>query len=151
MSSATFAETIDFALARERAAVAFYEELSRVAAFAAQKSTLAEFRAMEEGHVSMLLRIKERGVVNLSAETAVDLALARNLAAAESPTAGMTFQDILTAAIKKEELSGDLYAELAADAANPEAKAIFERLAAEESRHRRWFEELYDAEIARDN
>ena len=151
MSSATFSETIDFAVARERAAVAFYEELSRVAAFAAQKSTLAEFLSMEEGHVSMLLRIKERGVVNLSAETAVDLALARSLADAEPPTAGMTYQDILTAAIKKEARSGDLYVALAAAAQNAEAKSIFERLSAEESRHRRYFEELYGSEIARDN
>ncbi len=151
MNTASFQETLDFAIGRERAAVEFYRELTGKAAFAAQKSALAEFMAMEEGHVAMLTGMKSRGAVNLSPGAAVDLGLARRLAAEEEPTAAMDFQDILVAAIKKEERSGDLYRSLVAAALDPDVKAIFERLEAEESRHKRYFEELYETQVARDN
>ena len=144
-------EVLELAIGRERAAVTFYEELSRNARFAAQKSTLAEFRAMEEGHVAMLAAMKARGAVRLSAAFAVDLGLARALDAGDQPVAVMSYQDILVSAIKKEERSGSLYADLAAAAADPDVRAVFERLSAEESRHKRYFEELYDTEVARDN
>ncbi|TFG82521.1 MAG: hypothetical protein E4H20_07505 [Spirochaetales bacterium] len=151
MDAATFAEALDFAIGRERAAVAFYKELTTMASFAAQKSLLSEFMAMEEGHVAMLTGMKSRGMVNLSATAAVDLGLAKRLAADELPAAGMTFQDILVAAIKKEERSGDLYSSLVKAATDPDIKAIFERLIAEESRHKRYFEDLYETEVSRDN
>ncbi|MBU0926988.1 MAG: hypothetical protein KKA67_04520 [Spirochaetes bacterium] len=151
MDASTFAAALDLALGREKAAVAFYRELTAMASFAAQRATLAEFMAMEEGHVAMISGMRSRGGVSLSPTAAVDLGLAAGLDAEEEPTAGMTFQDILVAAIKKEERSGDLYGRLEAAAADPEASAVFHRLAAEESRHRRYFEELYESEIAKDN
>ncbi|PKL08192.1 MAG: hypothetical protein CVV51_10195 [Spirochaetae bacterium HGW-Spirochaetae-7] len=151
MDAHGFDEALDFAISMERAAVAFYAQLSAMASFAAQKSVLAEFLAMEEGHVTMLTGMKTRGAVKLSPKAAVDLGLARRLAAEEKPTAGMNFQDILSTAIKKEERSGSLYVDMAAASADTEARSIFERLAAEETRHKRYFEELYETEISRDN
>ena len=151
MGDSNFSDVIDFAIGRERAAVAFYEELSRIASFAAQKSTLAEFRTMEEGHVAMLLGMKARGAVKLSARVAVDLGLAERLGADEEPSAGMSYQDILTAAIKKEARAADLYASLEASASDPDIKSVFGRLKAEETRHGHYFENLYETEVARDN
>ncbi|HAP43409.1 MAG: hypothetical protein A2Y37_02350 [Spirochaetes bacterium GWB1_60_80] len=146
-----FAAALAFALEREQAAVAFYADLESRAAFAAQKATLAEFRLMEEGHVALVRSLQARGEVNLSATAAVDLGLARQLAADEPPPAELDFQQILKLAIKKEERSGDLYGQLAAAALDPELREIFGRLAAEESRHRHYFEALYESEVARDN
>ncbi|OHD15555.1 MAG: hypothetical protein A2Y38_18125 [Spirochaetes bacterium GWB1_59_5] len=151
MATATLAEALDFAISMERAAVAFYKGLLGHASFAAQKSVLSEFMAMEEGHVTMLSGMQLRGTVSLSAQAAADLGLARQLAADEKPAADMSYQDIIVAAIKKEERSGDLYVALAASAEAPAGKAVFERLAVEEGRHRQFFEELYELEIARDN
>jgi rubrerythrin len=151
MDATSFAEALDFAIGREKAAVDFYRELAALASFAVQRSTLTEFMAMEEGHVAMLSAMKARGGLELSSAIAVDLGLAKALAADEKPAAGMSFQDILVAAVKKEERSGELYESLAAASLNPEAKAVFQRLVAEESRHKRYFEELYEAHIARDN
>jgi rubrerythrin len=151
MDNVHFNEVLDLAIGRERSAVQFYEELSRLASFAAQKSVLGDFRAMEEGHVTMLVNMKGRGIMNLSSVPAVDLGLARKLDAAEKPTASMDYQDILVAAIKKEQRSGDLYTQLASSMGDTEAKAVFQQLAAEETRHKHYFEELYDTEVARDN
>lgn len=151
LDNATFAQAIDFAIARERAAVAFYEELLLNASFAAQRSTLAEFQAMEQGHVSRLTNMKTGGRLRLSAKASVDLGLATRLAESETPTSAMTFQDILVAAIKKEERSGSLYADLATSSPDTDTKGVFELLAIEEGRHKRYFEELYDAEVTRDN
>ena len=151
MDNATFAQAIDFAIEREREAVAFYEQLLLNASFAAQRSTLAEFRAMEQGHVSRLTSMKAGGGVRLSAKASVDLGLAGRLAESETPSPAMTFQDILVIAIKKEERSGSLYADLAASSPDKDTKGVFELLAIEEGRHRSYFEELYDSEVTRDN
>ncbi len=151
MEYPTFAEALDFAIGREKAAVAFYDELLSLASFAAQKSTLAEFRAMEEGHVTKLGNMKLGGKLKLSAKIAVDLGLAQGLSPAEPPAAAMTYQDILVSAIKKEERSGALYANLAASSPDAEIRDTFSLLAVEEGRHKRYFEELYDSDVARDN
>lgn len=151
MGYATFGEVLEFAIGRENAAVDFYRELSGIAAFAAQKSTLAEFIAMERGHAAMLEAMKARGTVKLSASTAVDLGAARRVEAADRPPAGMTFQDILTAAASKEARSFELYGRLAREAGDPAIRETFERLAGEESRHRAYFQDLYEREVARDN
>ena len=151
MEYPTFAEALDLAIGREKAAVAFYDELLHLASFAAQTSTLAEFRAMEEGHVTKLTNMKVGGELRLSGKTVADLGLAQSFSPAEPPAAAMTYQDILVSAIQKEQRSGALYRELAAAASDPEIRATFSRLAVEEGRHKRYFEELYDSEVARDN
>ena len=63
----------------------------------------------------------------------------------------MTFQDILAAAISKEERSFELYEKLASETREPGVREIFERLSAEESRHRAYFEDMYERDVARDN
>jgi len=151
MEMTRFEEILDFAIGRELAAVDFYTELLAIASFAAQKSVLTDFRAMEEGHATMLTNMKSRHTVYLSDTPAVDLGLARRLAAEEKPAAGMDFQDILVAAIGKEDRAGSLYAELASSSSDAEIKSAFGSLAAEETRHKRYFEELYETEVARDN
>jgi rubrerythrin len=151
MNQSTFSEAIDFAVRREQAAVEYYRVLAALASFAAQKATLLDFMAMEEGHVTLLTGIKRRGSINLSQAVSVDLGLAERLAAEEElPPSAMGYQDILREAIKKEDRAYSLYVKLAA-ASGGEAKDTFDRLAAEESRHRRYFEELYEKDVERDN
>lgn len=151
MPAATFAEIIDFAIGREKAAVTFYAELENTALFAAQKSTMTEFKTMETGHVVLLEGIKSRGTVNLSAVPVGSLGLVLDLEAKDVSLADMTYQDILRTGIGREERSETLYSSLAASTANSEAKAIFELLAVEEMRHKRHFEALYEKDIVRDN
>lgn len=151
MDNATFAEIIDFAIEREKAAVAFYSELEGTAQFSAQKSTMAEFKTMEAGHVLMLEGVKSRGMVNLSAVPVGNLGLVLDLDAKDVSLADMTYQDILRTGIGRENKSETLYTSLAAATANSEAKAIFELLAVEEMRHKRHFESLYEKDIVRDN
>ena len=61
------------------------------------------------------------------------------------------YQDVLRAGIRKEDRSERLYKAFAEAAGPGELAEAFERLAAEESRHRARFEELYATDIARDN
>ncbi len=151
MSTATFDEIIDFAIGREKAAVAFYAELENLSSFAAQKSTMGEFKAMETGHVLMLEGIKSRGKVNLPAVQIGSLGLVINLETKEVSLDGLNYQDILRTGIGREDRSETLYLKLAASAADPEAKSALELLALDEGRHKRYFEELYEKDIARDN
>jgi rubrerythrin len=145
-----FNEVIDFAISREREAVEFYRELQSIARFAAQKETLEEFEEMEHGHIRLLEGVLRREGFSGERKPAVNLELDTYLVPAE-PAADMTYQDILTAAVKKEKRSMELYSRLAEEAASPDLEEIFQRLFAEESNHKHYFERIYDDEIMSDN
>jgi len=61
MNQTDLAGALELAMAREEATVAFHDELAVMASFAAQKSTLREFRLMEEGHVTMVKSKQAKG------------------------------------------------------------------------------------------
>jgi rubrerythrin len=145
-----FAEAVDFAIGREREAVLFYENLLGRSDFAAQRGMLDELRAMEEGHARALEAVKARGAPAWNAAFA-SRADFSDLLEDKELGANPGYQDVLRAGIRKEDRSERLYRAFAEAAGSGELAEAFERLAAEESRHRARFEELYAADIARDN
>lgn len=147
----TFDEIIDFAIQREKDAVAFYEDLKTVAKFQAQKELLEEFRVMEIGHVRLLEGVKKRkSAEGLHPSPSEDLKLADYLVEAP-PAEDMTYQDILIIAIKKEERAMSLYGRLHGEVDDTVLKETFGRLREEEENHKHHFEGLYDREILREN
>ena len=151
MKLTTFDEVIDFAIKREEEAVAFYTELQDLAKFSTQKEILKEFQLMEQGHIKLLIRVKERkSVKQLNPTVPEDLMLSTYLV--EAPASGeMTYQDILITAIKREERSTALYKVLLEESSDSELVKVFQQLVAEESKHKNHFEVLYDQEVLRDN
>jgi len=146
-----FDEVIDFAIKREQEAVQFYRDLQLMARFSPQKEVLKDFELMEEGHVRLLEGVKERhSAERLAVRIPEDLQLSSYLADT-APTAEMTYQDILIAAMKKEERSVDLYSLLRDRAGDTETRKLFDRLVAEEENHRHHFEAMYDRDIQGDN
>lgn len=145
-----FNDIIDFAISREKEAVEFYQELGTLAGFAAQKEALKEFEDMERGHIRLLEGVLQREGFSGAKKTPVDLKLDDYLVPVE-PAADMSYQDILTAAIKKEKRSMELYSRLAEEAELPAEQDVFQRLFAEESNHKHYFERIYDDEINADN
>jgi rubrerythrin len=63
----------------------------------------------------------------------------------------LTYQDIVIIAMKREEASRNLYADLAERFAGSDTGALFSRLSAEEAEHKLRFEKIYDDEILKDN
>lgn len=145
-----FEEILEFAISREKEAVEFYRELQGVARFKAQVTVLKEFGMMELGHVKLLEGVKERRVFKERRIPRVDLRLSDYLVEVK-PAADMSYQDILIAAIKKEERSMALYEKLARETGDDEAASVFETLRAEEANHKNHFEKIYDEEILADN
>ncbi len=147
MAPVTFDETLDFAINREKEAVAFYRDLQAIAKFASQKELMKEFEDMEKGHVALLEGVKKnQEPARLSKPVPTDVHLDDFLVVATA-TAEMTYQDILITAIKREKKSATLYTRLRDDSADESLKSIFDRLVNEEENHRNFFERLYDRDI----
>jgi len=147
----TFDQVIDFAIVREKDAVAFYQFLQGKARFAPQKEVLKEFELMELGHVRLLEGVKQRqSMEKLSHSIPNDLQLSHYLHDVE-PDENMSYQDILVAAMKKEERAASLYRLLRDQESDQEIKKVFDQLVTEEENHRHHFEVLYDRDIQGDN
>jgi len=150
MEHARFHEIIDFAIDREREAVQFYRELQGVVQFAPRRELLRELEDMETGHITALENIKAGKTAFREAPPVQDLQISQYLVPAP-PTPQMSYQDILLTAMKREETSQRLYADLARLSADPRLQEVFQRLAAEEAKHKLHFEKIYDDEILKDN
>lgn len=147
MELTTFNNALDFAINREKEAVAFYQDLQAMAKFASQKELMGEFENMEKGHVTLLEGVKNnQEPARLSKAVPADIHLDEYLVSS-APTAEMTYQDILIIAIKKEKKAADLYTRLNADTEDPALKDVFGRLIVEEENHKHYFEKLYDRDI----
>lgn len=150
MTQEKFNEIIDFAVAREKEAVAFYADLQEKTLFGAQKAMLKELEDMEKGHILMLENLRKKGFVNTDGKHVPDLKISDYIVAVE-PSKNMTYQDILIIAMKREEASTKLYGEMSNRFAGTEVENIFSRLSSEEAAHKLKFEKLYDSEILKDN
>ena len=153
MTLENFNEVIDFAVDREKDAVAFYTDLQDMAKFAAQKEMLAELADMERGHIMMLETLRAKGpqeVETEQAKTVPNLKISEYLVEAP-PTANMTYQDILVTAMKREEKSYALYTKMAQLLEGQPSSYVLMRIAQEEAGHKLRFEKLYDEEVLKDN
>ena len=147
MALATFSEALDFAISREKEAVAFYRDLQRIAKFASQKELMGEFEDMERGHVTLLEGVKSnQEPARLSTSIPSDLHL-DDFLVSSPPTEDMTYQDILITAIKRERKSAALYTGLKADTDDSALIDVFSRLIVEEENHKDYFQKLYDRDI----
>lgn len=150
MDKTHFDEVVAFAIEKEQEAVNDYTAASKVVKRANMRAMLLEFASQEEAHKRKLLGI-DRGKV---AETAIvdipDLRIADySDTAALSPD--MDYQDLLTAAMKREEKAHNLYTTLASNTNEPELKRLFEMLAQEEAKHKLALEKEYDEHVLTEN
>lgn len=141
-------KALDFAIEGEREAEAFYKEWAAVVKSPAVVALLAELAATEHGHVEMLLRVMPEDLVGGSAPEVSDLKLSELLVNVEA-SEGMSVQEAMIVAMKREEASAALYDELAR--LGGEAQALFKALAKEERKHKRQLETEYDDQILTDN
>ncbi len=152
MDKEKFNEIIDFAIEGEKNAVKFYHDLQNVVTFSARKELLREYEEVEKGHVKILENLRhnifEAGEIEIP--KVASLKISDYLLEVE-PSADMSYQDIIITAMKKEENAQKLYTDLANQSDDAQAKQVFLRLAAEEAKHKVYFEKIYDDEILTDN
>ena len=141
---------LDFAINEEQMAVDFYSELADDAKTDDMRQVFMEFAEEEIKHKQRLLKIKEEGFYTLEKEQIADLKISDYLVNVK-PTPGMTYEDALILAMKKEKAAFKLYSALADRAPNAQLKDVFTGLAQEESKHKLRFEIEYDEYVLREN
>ncbi|HAN19324.1 MAG: rubrerythrin [Bacteroidetes bacterium GWC2_33_15] len=143
-------EILDFAINAEQEAVDFYNQLAVNSKTSDMQQVFTQFAQEEIGHKARLIKIKNEGSYQLKQEQVADLKIADYLVSI-MPTPGISYQDALVLAMKKEKAAFKLYFELSKRAQDTEMKNVFLSLAQEESKHKLRFEIEYDEFVLREN
>ncbi len=144
----TLTEALDFAIAKEKEAEAFYTEWAGKAKNSAVQKLFTELAATERGHAETLERVVPEELIAEDAGDRTDLNLSELLVDVEARE-GMSVQEAMIVAMKREEGAEALYDRLAG--LGGAAGALFKRLAVEESEHKRRLEAEYDEHILTEN
>ena len=154
MSNATqytqLQEIVRFAISKEQEAVDFYTHLAGIARWEAIANELRSMAAMELGHKQRLINMDVQVAASTINPRVTDLKIADYLVATE-PSDDMTWQDILNIAMRRELVAMNLYNDLAAMVMDDRARQMFKNLSAEESKHKLYFESIWDKEILIEN
>jgi rubrerythrin len=144
-------ELMDIALDREIAAQAFY--------IAGQKKTddpgaiqlMKELAKQEEKHYEWIKKFKDTGTPgSWSSRVLSDLKISENLIDTRIPEqAGL--QDVITAAMKREEFSAQFYSKMKNTAESEPARDLCEKLNNEERKHKLKLEKFYDEIFNKEN
>lgn len=145
MDRTKFAAVIEFAISKEQEAAGLYEQYYEIVQSAAGKTLLKEMARMEREHERILKEIIERGIDRLALpqDKIEDLHVSDYLVDVELRN-DSPIEDVFIFAIKAEQKAADLYARLAEFQADPQTKALFQRLTNEEKKHKRDLEDQYD-------
>jgi rubrerythrin len=143
-------KALDFAIAKEKEAEAFYRDWAEKVTDPSAKALLNELKAAERSHFEMLSRITVDELVaeGKGSSGRPDLKIAELLVDVD-PTPSMSLQEAMVVAMKREATSVALYEKLAQ--LRGEAAALFHGLAEEERRHKSWLEKQYDEAILTEN
>ena len=150
MDKGHFDEVVAFAIEKEQEAVDDYTAASKTVKRAHVRDMLLEFAAQEEAHKRALMGIVREKVAETSIVDIPDLKIA-DYSDTVALTPDMDYQDLLAAAMKREETAHNLSTILASDTGEPDLKRLFEMLAHEEAKHKLALEKEYDEHVLTEN
>lgn len=143
-------EILDFAMGLEQDAVDFYKDLAKNALTPDMKQVFEQFAREEIGHKARLKDVKEKELYEMEPEVLTDMKISDYLVSIK-PSPGMSYQDALILAMKREKAAFKLYMNLSERAMDQNMKSLFLSLAIEESKHKLRFELEYDEYVLREN
>jgi rubrerythrin len=135
-------EILDFAIGREIEAIRLYTDLANKVEKPEMRKVLQDFAMEEQEHKIKLEDAKAIGFV-LKEEEVGNLGIADDIEGGEIRP-DMSYADILIMSMKKENVSVQLYTDLAKMVQDEEMKDMFLLLAQEEAEHKLRFEMEYD-------
>jgi len=150
MSFESIEEIINFAVEREKEAVAFYEDAIKQEPYVGARKTFEAFATEERKHVALLegfLR-GETKLPDYKFEWIPDMKRS-NYMVDLTYEKGMSYPDALRLAMKREEKALALYNELKEKADEEKLVKVFKMLAQEEAKHKLALETLYDDFMAK--
>ena len=146
----TVDEILDYAIDQEQQAADFYEDVAQRAETAGMKQVLLDFSEEEKRHKKILQAVKS-GEHELTPEQEVlDLKISDYMVEVDA-TAGLSYQDALIIAMKRERAAYELYSDMAAKVPESHLKEVLTGLAKEEAKHKLFFESEYDERVLMDN
>lgn len=150
MSFESFEEIINFAIEKEKEAVAFYEDASGQEPYSGARKTFEEFAEQERKHQAMLegFLSGETKVPDYQLKWVPDMKRS-NYMVDLTYEKGMPYSDILRLAMKREEKALELYNDLAGKTEKEDLIKIFQILSQEEAKHKLTLETLYDDYMAK--
>jgi len=146
----SFEEIINFAIEKEKEAVAFYEDASGQEPYSGAKKTFEEFAEQERKHQAMLEGFLkgETKVPDYQLKWVPDMKRS-NYMVDLTYEKGMPYSDILRLAMKREEKALELYNDLVGKTEEEDLIKIFQILSQEEAKHKLTLETLYDDYMAK--
>ena len=150
MELKTVDDILDYAIAQEEKAAAFYRRLAERATGDHIRKAFLDFAREEDGHKLKLLKVKEGKQLLPSEDRILDLKIGDYLDEA-APIENPDYQQALIIAMQAEKRAFKLYTDLASAMSDPTLKAIFQALAQEEAKHKLRFEVEYDEVVLREN
>ena len=139
---------IKFAIDKEVGAFDFYTKASQVATCSGARELFVDFAREEEKHWKLLEDITAEKIaqLKLEKEKVPDLKISDYMVDVEFKP-NLSYADILRMAMKMEERSLKLYADLKQTAKDKEINTLFEFLAQKEANHKYALEKKYDEDI----
>ncbi len=143
---------IDFAIDREIEAQNTYLSYASSALGRGLRKLLLSMVDQEKDHEKTLRELKASSDLEdfFSSDTPIDIRISDYTVDTDFRE-DMSYQDFLLLVIKKEEKSYQLYKWLESRASDSEMKYLFNRLAEEEKKHKKWAQDRYDLEILTEN
>jgi len=141
---------IDFAIEKEKEAIAFYSDLADKVEVKALAEELRKLAATEEGHRERLEKMDVAAVATSAPREVMDLRIA-DYVVERKPSPDMSWEDILNIAMHRELASINLYTDLEKLVTDPMAKQLFQNLASDERSHKLFFEKIWDDEVLKSN
>lgn len=144
-------DILDFAIAREQAAVDFYTKLSQDVSNSEMREIFIQFAKEEMGHKALLQKVKRERTFDIPSYKIEDIKIADYVVPNENSVDKLTYPEALVLAMRREKAAYDLYKKLASTVEDAAFASIFESLANEELKHKTRFEKEYDDYLSREN
>ncbi len=142
-------DVFEYAIGKEKEAVKFYDELSKIKSYNTASETFANFANEEKKHVKLfedLLNDKTKAEA-YTFKKIEDLKISDYMVEIQYEP-GMTYNDLLKLAMKREEKSYKFYSSNADKFDDASITKSFQILAQEELGHKNILEKLYDDFLA---
>jgi rubrerythrin len=146
MSNSNIEEIINFAIDKEREAVAFYENLAQKTENPVVKDAILKMADQERKHEKLLANLTPKNIKFVRQPSQPDMKLSDYLVET-APTADLNYQELLIIAMKREEKSYAFYSELELRASDDATRKVFTLLKGEELKHKARLEKEYEDRV----
>lgn len=146
VSCTSMDDVINFAIDREIKAMEFYQQCADRAKNPGIKQFFQEMVTEEQRHRDLLKDLNPADLGEIKLPEVENLKISDYLIEVKFHE-GLTYQEALTLAMKKEEKAHAFYAAWQTKCMHEKTAKVFEMLAKEELKHKRKIETIYDEEI----